>query len=772
MRYSLDKKKLAFFAASFLIIFKCAAGIGTWDWRTHLSYHNPEKVVTAFGKIYTLCSGSIYSYDPEDTSVQTFDKVNTLSDSKIVQIAFSASENALLIIYHNGNIDFLYEDNDIFNLPDYKISDISDKTVNDIFIYNQYAYLSTNFGVVVLNTLKKEISRSFSFNNRVNSTFISGQTLYCATTEGVFLGNLSDNLLDPLNWRKTNSYYFNKIFEFDNQLLALSTDNKVWFLNSDGSMGSQTLITGISFLSFSNRNLIIKKNSDLVIYNTIDTYRQFALNDKSISSASFDGAVYWITYTHSGLNGYKIVNNSLVNIVHEIIPDSPRRNYFNYMDFSQDGRLFVVGGSLNYSGIDYEGTVMILNENSWSYFSENVKEKTGLNYINLTSIAWNSDNENENQYFVGSARHGLYEFRDGDFYKLHTYNNSGLTTIIPSNPKNYVSVDGLKYDTQGNLWMLNNEVDTIIKVLKKDGSWIGLYYPEIKRLPTFKQILFDSNGFIWINSSRYKAGLFCLNINGTLDDTSDDTHNFIGPSLTNQDGVSEVINDLFFIDEDLTGTIWIGTDRGVFTLKNPIDFINNSNPVFSRIKIPRNDGTNSADYLLNGIYTTAICIDNANRKWVGTQNNGVFLLSEDGRETILHFTTDNSPLLSDNILSIEIKRETGQVYFGTSAGLIEYGGDATKPVTVLSESNIKVYPNPVTPYNNDIVTITGLSGNSDVKIINSKGSLVYRGISNGGTFIWRCTDKSGKRVSSGIYFALISNQNNTIGAVAKIAIIN
>ena len=149
MRYSLDKKKLAFFAASFLIIFKCAAGIGTWDWRTHLSYHNPEKVVTAFGKIYTLCSGSIYSYDPEDTSVQTFDKVNTLSDSKIVQIAFSASENALLIIYHNGNIDFLYEDNDIFNLPDYKISDISDKTVNDIFIYNQYAYLSTNFGVEI-----------------------------------------------------------------------------------------------------------------------------------------------------------------------------------------------------------------------------------------------------------------------------------------------------------------------------------------------------------------------------------------------------------------------------------------------------------------------------------------------------------------------------------------------------------------------------------------------------------------------------------------------
>lgn len=772
MSYHLNKRILTSILILFLVILKSISNIANGEWRTHLSYHNPEKSLAAFGKIYSLCSGSIYSYDPEDRSIQTFDKINTLSDSKIVQIAYSASEKAIILVYDNGNIDLLYEDNDIFNIPDFHISDLSDKTVNDIYIHNRYAYLSTNFGVIVLNTYKKEISNSFYLGYSVNSSIIREEKIFCTTTNGIFSGNLSDNLLDFSNWIKTNPYSFNKIFEFDNKLFALSNDNKVWFLNSNGSMGSETLITGISSLSLSQKNLIVIKDSNIIIYNTINTYNQFSLDNYPVSFVFFDGTYYWISYPDSGLNGYKIVNNSLKKVVQGVIPNSPKRNYFNYMDFSPDGRLLVVGGSLNYSGVDYEGTVMILNDNSWSYFPENIKEITQLNYINLTSIAQNYEAENGNQYFVSSARHGLYEFREGNFYKLHTYNNSGLTTIIPSDPKNYVSVDGLKYDIHGNLWMLNNEVDTIIKILKKDGNWIGLYYPEIKGLPTFKQILFDSNGLIWINSSRYKPGIFCLNINGTLDDTSDDTHRFIGPYFTNQDGVSEEINDLFFIEEDFSGTIWLGTDKGIFTIDNPVNFINSNNPIFNRIKIPRNDGTNYADYLLSGIYTTSICIDNANRKWIGTQNNGVFLISDDGIETIFHFTSSNSPLLSDNILSIEINRESGQVYFGTSNGLIEYGGDATMPSTKLSESNIEVYPNPVTPYDNNIVTIIGLSENSDVKIINSRGNLVYRGVSNGGAFTWRCIDNTGKRVASGIYFALISNRSNTIGAVAKIAVIN
>jgi ligand-binding sensor domain-containing protein len=431
--------------------------------------------------------------------------------------------------------------------------------------------------------------------------------------------------------------------------------------------------------------------------------------------------------------------------------------------------MLMVGGTHNYSNIEYEGTVMIYNKDRWSYLDDDISSKTGIKYINLTSVV--EDPKEENHYFVGSGRHGLYEFKDNKFYKLHTYNNSGLTTIIPADPKNYVSVDGLKYDTKGNLWMVNNEIDTIIKIMKPDGSWKGLYYPEISGLPTFRKLDFDKDGRIWTNSSRYKAGMFCLDINNTLDNNDDDKHKFVGPTFTNQDGVSEIINDIFFFEFDKNGEMWLGTDRGIFVLREPEKFLSDDNVIFERVKIPRNDGTNLADYLLSGIYTTAICIDDANRKWIGTQNNGVFLLSEDGKETIHHFTEENSPLLSNYIQTIAINSSTGSVFFGTSLGLIEYGGDATEPENSLSESNIEVYPNPVNPYFDGPVTIKGISDKCTVRIISASGSLVYQGYSNGGTFTWNVTDRNGNRVSSGIYHAIITDLNNSKSTSVSITVI-
>ena len=164
---------------------------------------------------------------------------------------------------------------------------------------------------------------------------------------------------------------------------------------------------------------------------------------------------------------------------------------------------------------------------------------------------------------------------------------------------------------------------------------------------------------------------------------------------------------------------------GVKYLKMFIEYCKNQNiskddkVIFERVKIPRNDGTNLADYLLSGIYTTAICIDDANRKWVGTQNNGIFLLSEDGKETIHHFTSDNSPLPSNYIQSIAINSSTGSVFIGTSLGLVEYASDATEPENSLYESNIKVYPNPVNPEFDGPVTINGMSDKCTVRIVSS-----------------------------------------------------
>ena len=155
------------------------------------------------------------------------------------------------------------------------------------------------------------------------------------------------------------------------------------------------------------------------------------------------------------------------------------------MSWPEKEKMLAISGCQNYQGIVWPGTVMTFENDTWRYFDENILDKTNLKYIDLTEAA--VDPFDAEHVFVGSARQGLYEFNSGKFEKLHTWNNSGLTNILDIDKFNFVSVSSLMFDEKGNLWMTNNEVDTIIKVLKSDGTWKGLYYSQIEGLPTFKR---------------------------------------------------------------------------------------------------------------------------------------------------------------------------------------------------------------------------------------------------------------------------------------------
>ena len=188
--------------------------------------------------------------------------------------------------------------------------------------------------------------------------------------------------------------------------------------------------------------------------------------------------------------------------------------------------------------------------------------------------------------------------------------------------------------------------------------------------------------------------------------------------------------------------------------------------------MPRNDGTNYADYLLSTIDITTIAIDNANRKWIGTKGNGVYLISSDNMVEEKHFTTSNSPLLSNNIYCITIDDNTGIVYIGTDNGLCSYQSEATKPNEEMNSDNVWAYPNPVTPEYRGMITISGLSQNSDIKITSSNGSLVAEGRSQGGSFQWDGNDLKGNRVASGVYMVNTAKNDGTKGTVCKIVIVN
>ena len=762
----------ALIAVTLLLPFnKAKAGIPVGTWRSHPAYNDATRAVKAFGQIFVLSEGAVYSFDPIDNALYTIDKAGGLSDTDISAIGFCKSQNALLLVYSNGNIDILYSDYSIYNFTDIKNNDQGDLTVNELKIQGNNAYISTNIGLIIFDVRDRKIQYHYKFDSPVNTSVIINDSLFCGTDNGILLGKTTDNLQDHSNWNMFRDIRFLDLLIFDGQLSGRSYDNRFWTINKSSAALSNVKdkITGISFDS---DKLVLIQDTLVTVYSGYSDMTEYPFSS-TVNDVLLDNDKWWICQGLSGLNQYTLTNNGLVCKIPEIKPNSPRRNWFHSVSWPQKGRLLVVGGCHNYNDIYYPGTVMIYEKDSWSYLDEDIKSKTGLEYINLTEAA--QDPDNPNHIFVGSTGQGLYEFVDAKFSKLHTWNNSALTSILNNtlNEKNnYVRISALQYDKKGNLWMANNETDTILKVLQPDGTWFSLYYPEMAGIPTFKQLRFDHNGRIWINSSRgLQPGLFCIDLNGTPQDNKDDKIKFSGTVFTNQDGVKEEIYDLFFYDFDLEGKMWIGTNRGIFVLSDPDNFINDSNPVFERVKINRDDDSGLADYLFNGVMTTAIYIDQGNRKWIGTLNDGVFLLSADGTRTLEHFTVSNSPLPSNYILSITENGQDGSLFFGTSLGMVEYGGQARDPEENLSESNILVYPNPVKPDFDGFVTITGLTQSSTVRIVSNSGRLINQGISNGGSYSWNLTDFNGRQISSGVYHAIIKDQENNISESKSITVI-
>ena len=276
-------------------------------------------------------------------------------------------------------------------------------------------------------------------------------------------------------------------------------------------------------------------------------------------------------------------------------------------------------------------------------------------------------------------------------------------------------------------------------------------------------MFFDSKGRLWwCNNHWWKPSLNCY------DPKTDTRYSY--SSFVNEDGTSLTINNVRCAAEDRDGNIWIGTNVGPLMLeKDKIG--DDSNVIWNQVKVPRNDGTNLADYLLSGIDIYCMAIDGANRKWFGSNGNGIYVIGQDNITQEYHFTSDNSPLLSDDIMGIAIDKSRGDVYIGTTKGLCSYRSDASEAVDVMDKDNVYAYPNPVTPDYTGLITVRGLSYDADIKITTASGSLVASGRSNGGTFTWDGCDSNGKPVASGVYMVCIATSEGKSGVVTRIAVV-
>lgn len=736
------------------------------SWSDHLIYNTANCVAVGSAEVFASTGSSIIIYNKGFAELKKMSRIDGLTETGISTIGWSEENKTLIIAYSSTNIDLLIN-NIIYNIPDISKKYIPGiKQINKIRTNGKYAYMACSFGIVVIDLVKKEIYDTWKPGNGTDNTEVWDITfgngkIYAATDIGVYSADLSNQGLSYFgNWvlfsllpNPTGKY-----------TLLIYSGNKLYANLSDPfSAGDYVYAVDQASSLFSFKSGVFNKSFDAgptgftissgssARYYTVSgsltgTVSSYGWGIPNISQAIADNGDIWIADLNSGLvRGQSMSEFSVLTL-----PGPVSNNDFYITSYN--GKTVICGGGTDgsWNNLARPLQLSVFENNNWTIIPSGSITDPLRAFI---------DPNNTNHMFVSAWGGGLLEYESNTLVKQYTESNSPLQTI--NSGRSNVRICGLAMDMSKNLWITQTGVSGSIKILKPDGTWI--VNPLTINAPVIGDIIITAKGKKWIILPRGN-GLFILDDNQTTDVFTDDRYK----KMMVEDDQNQVILNLYAIAEDLDGNIWVGTDQGPVIYFNP-DNVFDTDLRVSRIKIPRNDGTNLADYMLGTETITSIAIDGANRKWIGTANSGAYLLSSDGTTQIKNFNEQNSPILSDSIASLAVDNKTGEVWFGTSKGLQSYRGDATTG----GEKFTKVYsfPNPVRQDFKGNVTITGLIKDSQIKITDISGNLVYETVSEGGQATWDLTTYNGRRVSTGVYLIFCASKDGSQSYVTKMLVI-
>jgi ribosomal protein S11 len=768
---------LIFFLGT-LTTFAQTTGIG--QWRDHLPYSQCIAVKEVGSRIYCATNYSIFYYDKGDNSIQRINKVNGLSDIGISTIDYNAQYQTLVIAYTNANID-LIKNNTIINISDIKRSSIlGNKTINDIYFIGQYAYLSCGFGIVVLDVVKEEIHDTYYIGPNGGQINVFGltksdqDTLFAATEHGVYFAYAkSANLANYQSWKRDTrlkSTIYDDIITFGGQVIVSQYrvspkgDSIIRYSNGKWSPWVLSFSNPLKHMEVNYGKLVISWNyfiryfnPDFSLAGEVDSYNGTGPNP---TDAILDNAgTVWVADTLAGLIS---INNMSHATYYNI--SGPLSNLVFAMTTSGNDVYVVPGGrDLSYGSTLYLKEFYHYNNVSWNNITHNTDQ--GMNQCENPCVVA-VDPGDAKRIYIGSWGNGLSELYNDKVVERYGAGNSTLAHIFLDTDTSDIRVGGVAYDSDGNLWVVSSGTNHCISRYCKSCSslWTGYNVPIIQN-SDLGQMIIDHSNQKWVIMRVTTAVP-----NSLLVFKEDPTNpaNSKSMMLNQQTGSGNVPGQtVYAFAVDKNGQVWVGTEAGIGVFFNPENIFTGQNFDAQRILVQQGA---YVQYLMENEKVTAIAVDGANRKWIGSEGGGLYLFSEDGTKQILHFTTDNSPLLSNNIVSLSIDPETGEVFIGTDQGLVSYKGTATEGGDTFS--TVYAFPNPVKEDYNGLIGIKGLVANAQVRITDVEGNLIYSTQANGGMAVWDGKNFKSKKADSGVYLVYSGNNTGSQKIVTKILILH
>ena len=741
-------------------------------WEDFYSYNNVKKFEKAGPIIVAIADNAVFTFNTQSGEIKKISSINGLSGETTSSLLYNQNSEKIILGYETGLIEIVDKNNNITIAKDIELFNYSgDKRINNIIEHNNKLYIATSFAIVVYDLQNLRFGDTYFIGNQsseieINDIKIFENYIYAATANGIYKADISNtNLIDSQQWTLYFSGNFSNLEVFNNEIYA-SRLRSLYTITNNQLVLKKNYPQNILSLKASNTHLTIGMQRRLFVNDLTGTeifsYTTVAADPYyfNLNTAYFEEDKIYI-----GTREYGILTSliSTPNDFTEIHPEGPVSNQ-PFSISAINNSLWVVYGGYNtaYGPLNRARGFSRFNGTNWV----NVPYNSNFPVRDLVQVT--GDFNNPEKVYISSWGGGMLVVENDEIVTHWNHLNSGLEKLVDPNP-NYVNIriNGSAFDGQGNLWIANAWVDKRVKKYSADGTWSGFDMSSVMTNPALglNELVIDKTSTVWIGSRRNGVLVFNENGNKKRALTTEATKGSL-PDLNART-----------VKADANNRIWIGTQKGLVVLNNASNVFNQS-IIDAQPIIILDDGIPKK--LLGEEIVNTIEIDGANNKWFGTEFGGVTHTNSNGTLVLNQFNKDNSPLPSNTILKIAIDNNSGKVYFATNNGIVAYKSDVAAYGDKLPE--VYAYPNPSTK-NNEFITIDGRYGEhlpygTNVKILDTAGNLVYETNVKegqqlyGGKVIWDKTNLAGTKVASGIYIVLLTANNNTETAVAKIAIVN
>lgn len=731
-------------------------------WKDYFSYNNIRAISASSNKTYVATENAVFVLQEGQAGVSVFNTVNGFKISDITAIAHSEDYKKIIVGSQTGLVVIIDEETGTI----YTLSDIVSKTsytgqekrINDIYTYAGYAYLATGYGVTAVRLYDAHFGDSYFIGdegeskNVKNVTVIDNQLYANIEDLGIKRASINANMINYANWETYSYSLWFSIINFNGRLAGIKADRTFNYFENDVAVFADDVSGGIDRLNTYGDQITVYGQEVIRTYNQYYNFVGELIFDDA--TGRFNAALAKNNNLLIGSNTKGLLSKSVdENTLSILSPEGALSNDYFRIYNGDDQYLWSIYGGYNnffnpypYGLTTYGINRLNLSNNQWDIVEYNqIEPFRAMSHISVNP-------REPNYIYFGSFFDGMMKMeKNGNLSDVQiqkfNQNNSGLTAIDTENNQD-VRVNGPVFDSQGNGWLTNSLVNRPLRSYSSTGEWQSYQPNALNQISSYIAPVIDRNNTKWIGS--YHIGVIAFNEQNNRSATVTDL-----PS-----------NTVFSLAIDHRNQLWIGTYYGIRVVPSPESF-SSQTQIASNSIIIMEEGR--AQELFYRQTVLKIKVDGSNNKWVSIAGAGVFLISDNGQNTIYHFDKDNSPLPDNDVVDIEINDQTGEVFFATKNGMVSFQNYATSPLENLN--NVYVYPNPVRPEHADVINISGLSAEATIKITDVNGNLVHETKSLGGTVQWDTTNFSGTKVKTGVYMIFISSRDGSDTTVKKVMIV-